>query len=214
MHCDELDALLIDERVAHEPLPADALAHLAACGRCRAEHAALAQLWDELALAVQTSPENDARFEQWLSQLQPPRGRRSLGLIAAGILLAVVAGAAGYQLAGATPDAPTGPQFLLLLHERPAEMTFDPARIDAVVAEYSDWASALAERGELASAEKLRDDGGTWVENAPAPRAEDVVSGFFIVNAPSYEEAVRIARESPHLKYGGRIEVRAIERTD
>ena len=36
--------------------------------------------------------------------------------------------------------------------------------------------------------------------------------GYFLIQAESYEEAVRVARQSPHIAYGGTIEVREIER--
>jgi hypothetical protein len=40
-----------------------------------------------------------------------------------------------------------------------------------------------------------------------------VIGGLFAIKADDYEKAVEIARECPHLKYGGRIELREIEPT-
>jgi hypothetical protein len=40
-----------------------------------------------------------------------------------------------------------------------------------------------------------------------------VASGFFVVTADGYDDAVQIAQGSPHVKYGGSISVRAIDPT-
>jgi len=43
--------------------------------------------------------------------------------------------------------------------------------------------------------------------------AAEVIGGYFAVSADSYDDAVKLAAECPHLKYGGRIELREIEPT-
>jgi hypothetical protein len=40
---------------------------------------------------------------------------------------------------------------------------------------------------------------------------EGVVTGLFVVRAGSPAEAAAIARAAPHLRHGGRVEVRAID---
>ena len=62
--------------------------------------------------------------------------------------------------------------------------------------------------GELAS-------GGTDVRaDGSAPAVIDTragaVSGYFLVRAESLAQAERLAAESPHLKYGGTVVVRAV----
>ena len=113
----------------------------------------------------------------------------------------------------------TGSQFLLLLHERPSTRVIPPDELRRVVAEYAAWARDLQQDGRLVAAEKLADDPGRWIR----PRADGievgavqtstagVIGGYFVIAADSYEDAIRIARECPHLRYGGEIEVRAIE---
>lgn len=114
---------------------------------------------------------------------------------------------------------PTGNVYLLLLHERKGAVDqFTPFQLDSVVNEYRAWAGRLSVDNQLVNAEKLRDDKGRWlaphgVVTASPIDAGDVISGFFLIRAANYDEAIRIAKGSPHLKYGGHIEIREIERT-
>lgn len=124
---------------------------------------------------------------------------------------------------GAAPEAasagsatPAGPLFLLLLYEGP---DFAPDRsVGQLVTEYGAWARSLREAGVLVRAEKLAGD-GAWVVRAPETSGEGVgpgssaPSGFYLITAPDYEAAVRIARASPHVRYGGAVSVRRIDPT-
>lgn len=141
------------------------------------------------------------------------------------------------------PSGSATREFLLLLHDSEATVEAQArVGVDSLVAEYAAWAGRLAEAGRLVSAEKLADDGGRWLRAAPDAEADPadrpaivaardptgaaggdplptgattgVVSGFFLVRAASYEEALALAGESPHLRYGGAIEVREIDRGD
>ncbi|MGH7563914.1 MAG: YciI family protein [Gemmatimonadota bacterium] len=47
---------------------------------------------------------------------------------------------------------------------------------------------------------------------SPVDRAGAIAS-YFVIESDSYEEAVRIARDSPHVRHGGVVEVRRIEGT-
>ena len=40
--------------------------------------------------------------------------------------------------------------------------------------------------------------------------AKEIVGGYFMVKAADYEEAVTLSKTCPHLRYGGRIELREI----
>lgn len=227
MRCEEVREHLVDARVARAPLPPELHEHLRECAACRAEDAALADLWTALDDAVRLRPARDAtealvaRARGEMEQSKRRTTMRNRTLLAAGFLLTTLAGAAlGLVLGGDDGSADAGPvasaerQFLLLLHEEPsAGPAPPPEQIAAVVAEYRDWAMSLRAEGRLVSAEKLAHDGGRWLEEAPAGNRDDVVSGYFVVHARDYNDALRIARSSPHLRYGGRIEVRAIERT-
>jgi hypothetical protein len=87
-----------------------------------------------------------------------------------------------------------------------------------LVTEYSAWAAALRERGRLETGEQLaaaeillEGQEGSIVAGERGPAAEaGALTGLFVIRAASESEALSIARTCPHLKYGGRIAVRAI----
>lgn len=113
------------------------------------------------------------------------------------------------------------PNYMLLLHEQPADYSqFSPEQIEAVVGEYVAWRHAVAADGKLVGGEKLKDEGGKHLSGAngslrvtdgPFSEAKEVIGGFFTIIAADYDEAVAVASGCPHIKFGGRIEVREIE---
>ncbi len=113
--------------------------------------------------------------------------------------------------------------FLLLLHEDPSAFEeLAPDEIESVIGEYVAWREELAAAGRLTGGTKLRDEGGrsltkengkVRVVDGPFSEANEVIGGFFMIAAADYAEAVEISRDCPHLKYGGRIELREVEPT-
>jgi hypothetical protein len=113
--------------------------------------------------------------------------------------------------------------FMLLLHENPASFAeVTPEQMEQVIGEYVAWRTALEKQGRLAGGEKLRDEGGRHlsgfgaelkVVDGPFAEAAEVIGGYFTVEARDYDDAVEVAKSCPHLRYGGRIELRQIEPT-
>jgi len=106
-------------------------------------------------------------------------------------------------------------QFLLLIAEDsrytpPADST----EVRARVSEYGAWAGRLAGAGKLVSAGELASTGtDVRAEGSSASVIDSragAVSGYFLVRAESMAQAERMAAESPHLKYGGTVVVRAV----
>ncbi len=107
-------------------------------------------------------------------------------------------------------------QFMLLLHEHRADFAKVSAEdIQAIIQKYTDWRTQVAAVGH-----KLKDEGGRHLQmlneqlrvvDGPYAEAKEVMGGYFIVSAANYDEAVKVAQSCPHLKYGGRIELREIE---
>lgn len=92
--------------------------------------------------------------------------------------------------------------------------------MQAVIAEYGAWARGLAEKGKLHGSDKLADEPGriatydqgrVVVKDGPYAETKELISGYFIVEAADYDEAVEIARGCPHAKRPGSIEVRLID---
>jgi hypothetical protein len=118
------------------------------------------------------------------------------------------------------------PRYMLLLHEAPtgpvAELS--PAEIQAVIARYKAWRQGLGERIE--SGEKLKEEGGRALRrqdragdagkirvlDGPYTEAKEILGGYFLLRAGSYDEAVKLSESCPHLDFGW-IQIREIEET-
>jgi len=111
--------------------------------------------------------------------------------------------------------------YLLLLREDPSQYTaLSPAQMGAIIDKYRAWSQKLAAQGRLVGGHKLADEGGKRlragssgpiVTDGPFIESKDVIGGTFIVQATSYEEAVRLVADCPHLRGGNEIELRRIE---
>jgi hypothetical protein len=192
--------------------------HLAACHECR-------EVFESIAMALvalsgwETPPPLSAGLEEKLVASVPRPTWRRFFSAAAAVLIAVAAGSAGY-LAGrrdpvaAASTAAAGDSlasFLLLLEERrwppPSPLTR---------AGYGEWARALEADGRYQGAEKLTEEPGFRVESdgsvsrpEAGPRPPNV-SGWYLVRARDYDDALRLARTGPHLRYGS-VLVRQVE---
>ena len=97
----------------------------------------------------------------------------------------------------------------------PAANLEPPRSLEDRVGEYVEWARSLAQRGYLVDGAELA-AGGVLLATVDA-RSEEVpatdrgvLAGYFIIRAADLEEAERVARECPHLKYQGSISLRPL----
>ena len=77
------------------------------------------------------------------------------------------------------------------------------------ISAYRNWAMDLRKQGIPITGTKLQDEKqllGAMMEQT----GKEKISGYFLIDAGSREEALVIARRCPHLRYGGRIEVRRV----
>jgi hypothetical protein len=114
-------------------------------------------------------------------------------------------------------------QFMLILFETPGDFaSMSPEEIQKIIEQYGAWAGKLAAAGKMAGGYKLREEGGKrmapaggkpTVTDGPYAETKEVCGGVYLINADSYDEAVKLASDCPHLKFG-RIEVRRIDPMD
>ena len=87
------------------------------------------------------------------------------------------------------------------------------------VKEYSAWAQKIRREGLLVDGEKLKDEarflnviaGRAVISETSSDPSEKAIGGYFLIRARDYQEAITIAQDCPHLKYGGTIEIRQID---
>jgi hypothetical protein len=159
-----------------------------------------------------------------------PRVLASTGALAAALVVGALAGRQSAHRPGEPvairPNADAvqpKERYVLLLHGpartaplTPAQAAADSAAEQAIVSEYRAWAMRLRDSGALVMAEKLADDPLTMLTAAGTtqmPRnTPEELGGFFLIQADS-AEAFRIARECPHPRHAGTVQVRRIQPT-
>lgn len=112
------------------------------------------------------------------------------------------------------------PQYLLALYDDPTQWSkVSPEDMQAIIEKYTSWTNELRRSRRLVVSEKLVDDGGRLlrksgtdvrVMDGPFTETKEVLGGFYVIEAESYEDAIAQARACPHLEYGP-IEVRQID---
>lgn len=107
------------------------------------------------------------------------------------------------------------PQFVVVLRDSgsfPSDISAE--EIQEIIQKYGQWIQTMGGRGE-----KLRDGEGriitrdrdrVTVTDGPYAESKEIVGGYFVVEAESYDDVVRHCHASPHLEYGS-IEIRQIE---
>lgn len=108
------------------------------------------------------------------------------------------------------------PQYMLLLYENPAGWEkVSPEEMQKALEKYMAW----TKKPFTVDSKRLAGDKGRVIRaSGGKPRATDgpysetkeVLGGFYLITAGSYDEAVARALEHPHVEYGGTIEVRQL----
>ena len=129
---------------------------------------------------------------------------------------AVETGQASGQATGQASGQPTaaGSRYALLLYSAPESAPGDDGIGLDRRSEYIAWAQQTANGGRFVDGEELgrrEVTVGVKPEAAtPRPVPPSVLSGFFVVEATDFDEAVALAQNHPHVRHDGVIRVRAI----
>jgi hypothetical protein len=159
----------------------------------------------------------------------PGRGglRAPLGwvLAAAAVALAFLGGRASVGEPRAGDGAGESPGGVAIPARSWALLLYEDARFDAggrtpeeLVGLYGDWAERTRDEGRLVLAEKLADseavlfDGSATRRPGGAP-PPGILTGLFLVTARGLDEALDLARATPHHRFRGTVVVRAIDPT-
>lgn len=106
-------------------------------------------------------------------------------------------------------------QFVLMLRDSGSFPTdISPEEIQQILERYGAWSERVGARGQ-----KLADgagrvlthtESGLSVVDGPYAEAREVLGGYFVIEAESFDAATEIAGGCPHLDFGS-IEIRQIE---
>jgi hypothetical protein len=132
---------------------------------------------------------------------------------AAAVLLALGFGAGKWQSDSKHVDSHRS-LFVLFLYGGEAEG--DEA---SKVVEYGRWARTIRESKRMITGEKLKEggqllrkvEGQLQIREAKSLDGQNMLGGYFLIEAESYDDALKVAASCPHLKYGGLIELRQID---
>ena len=91
-----------------------------------------------------------------------------------------------------------------------------PEEMQSHMQKWFAWVEELKKKGRYLSGEPLN-PGGKMVSgpkksvtDGPFTEGKEVIGGFFIINAKSYDEAAEMAKDCPDFNYGGTVEVRQV----
>ena len=113
------------------------------------------------------------------------------------------------------------PKYMLLLHDNPnAFANISPEAMQKIIEKYIAWGKKLREAGVMRAGDKLTDepgrvmrrkDGHVHVTDGPYSESKELLGGYYMIEADTYDKAVELARDCPQLEFGGTIEVRQVE---
>ena len=109
------------------------------------------------------------------------------------------------------------PQYLLLLYDNPVDWSkASPDEMQKAVEKYMAWTKKPFTKdgqrlaGDHGRVIKKAADGKLRATDGPYSESKEVLGGFYLIEAASYDEAVQLSLTHPHLEYGGTLVVRQI----
>ena len=94
---------------------------------------------------------------------------------------------------------------------------YSPEEYQKIVQDYFNWSQQLRAEGKFQGGDELKNGGrlisvkdGRTVDG-PYTETKEIIGGYFIIEEPDEAAAVSTAKECPHLKYKGFIELREID---
>ena len=112
-------------------------------------------------------------------------------------------------------------KYLCLIYDEEAKMAnMSEADANAFMGEYFAFTEAVKKSGHYVAGEALKPvntattvrmrNGKMSTTDGPFAETKDVVAGYFLILADSYEDAVECSKDCPHLDFGT-IEIRRIQ---
>jgi hypothetical protein len=108
------------------------------------------------------------------------------------------------------------PNYMLLLYDDHSKwQNISPEEMQKALEKYFAWAKKPftkdTQRLGPDAGRVLRSSGGQpRVTDGPYSETKEILGGYYTIEAPNYDEAVKLALTHPHLEYGGTIELREV----
>jgi len=110
-------------------------------------------------------------------------------------------------------------QYMLLIYNDPNAWESMPEdEQGAIYNAYGTFTAELQESGKMVAGDALQPittatsvrvrDGEPLTTDGPFAATKEVLGGYYLIEAPSYDEAVKLSLDHPHLEYGGTIVLR------
>ena len=110
-------------------------------------------------------------------------------------------------------------KYMLLLADGPSARPTEPAKLEALLAEYGAFTQAIIDSKEMVAGDRLRGvdaatsvrvrSGKTGVVDGPFAETREHLGGYYIVDVPHLDRAIELAAKIPAARTGV-IEVRPI----
>ncbi len=92
-----------------------------------------------------------------------------------------------------------------------------PEEMQKVSGDWMAWFQRLSEAGKCTAGAPLEPEGklisgkgGKIVADGPFAESKEAIGGYFLLNVPSFDEALAIAKQCPGLPYGVQVELRPV----
>lgn len=112
------------------------------------------------------------------------------------------------------------PKFMLLARDVPQDFAdLSPEEMQKIIEKYVAWGERLAAAGKNLDSNKLQDgtgrllrrvNGKLAVTDGPFSETKEIIGGYWIIEADSYDEMQELVADCPHLEHG-LLEIRQIE---
>ena len=113
------------------------------------------------------------------------------------------------------------PHYMLILRDDPNDFReLSPGEMQRIIETYQSWSEKMQAAKRVVASNKLADEGGKLVrgergrilvKDGPFAETKEIVSGYWILRAKDYAEALELVRDHPHLATNGSIEVREVD---
>lgn len=113
-------------------------------------------------------------------------------------------------------------KFMIIAYDAKEQPELSAEEFQQVMQRYIDWSVGLRKRAKVITADKLVENSGrvlraegaqVIITDGPYLESKEVLGGFWMIEVASYEEAVKIAEDHPHLSLGGTLEIREVDPT-